>query len=176
MSWRFFRRIPIIGNLVTVNVSKGGVSVSAGVPGLHVTSGTSGSQATVGLPGTGLFYTHRFQTTATSDQTTPAVANYVSGIQACLKSFPINPAELAAALNRQREFGVSDADFTPDGQATLRALREWLRDSHGYRIALPVQPAVAAAPTRSAASALLLTVLLLVGIVVCVLLVLAIAS
>jgi len=56
MSFRFFRRIKILPG-VTLNLSKSGMSVSAGVRGAHVTVGANGVRQTVGLPGSGIFYT-----------------------------------------------------------------------------------------------------------------------
>ena len=56
MSFRFFRRIRIAPG-ITLNLSKSGLSVSAGPPGAKFTVGTKGTRATIGLPGTGLFYT-----------------------------------------------------------------------------------------------------------------------
>jgi len=56
MPFRFFQRIRIAPGL-TLNLSKGGVSVSAGPRGARLTAGTSGTRATVGLPGSGLHYT-----------------------------------------------------------------------------------------------------------------------
>lgn len=56
MPFRFFQRFRIAPGL-RLNVSKGGVSVSAGPRGAQFTVGTSGTRATAGLPGTGLHYT-----------------------------------------------------------------------------------------------------------------------
>ena len=56
MPFRFFQRVRIAPGL-TLNLSKGGVSVSAGPRGAKFTAGTSGARGTVGLPGSGLFYT-----------------------------------------------------------------------------------------------------------------------
>jgi tetratricopeptide (TPR) repeat protein len=56
MSFRFFHRIRIAPG-ISLNLSKGGLSVSAGPPGAKFTVGTKGTRATLGLPGTGLFYT-----------------------------------------------------------------------------------------------------------------------
>jgi hypothetical protein len=55
MSWklRFFRRLKVLPG-VTLNFSKSGVSVSAGIKGAHVTVGPKGITKSVGLPGTGL--------------------------------------------------------------------------------------------------------------------------
>jgi hypothetical protein len=57
MGFRFFKRIKIFPGL-TLNLSKTGASLSAGVRGAHVTVGSKGVRQTVGLPGTGLFYTN----------------------------------------------------------------------------------------------------------------------
>lgn len=51
--WRRFRVAP----LTTINVSKGGLSMSFGRRGLHLTLGRSGARVTAGLPGTGLSVT-----------------------------------------------------------------------------------------------------------------------
>ena len=56
MGFRFFKRMNILPG-VTLNLSKGGGSVSVGPRGAKLTVGTSGTRATVGLPGSGLFYT-----------------------------------------------------------------------------------------------------------------------
>ncbi len=53
---RFFRRIQIAPGL-TMNLSKGGASLSCGVRGAHITMGRTGIRKTVGVPGTGIFYT-----------------------------------------------------------------------------------------------------------------------
>ncbi len=53
MGFRFRRTIPL-GRLFRINVSKTGVSVSAGRPGASVNVGKDGTHVTVGAPGTGL--------------------------------------------------------------------------------------------------------------------------
>ena len=58
MGFRFWRRIRIAPG-VTLNLSKGGVSVSFGPRGAKLTVGKSGARATGGIPGTGLFYTKK---------------------------------------------------------------------------------------------------------------------
>ena len=55
-SLRFFRRVRIAPGL-TLNLTKHGASLSAGVRGAHVTVGRTGIRRTVGIPGTGIFYT-----------------------------------------------------------------------------------------------------------------------
>lgn len=59
MGFRFFKRMNILP-WVTLNLSKGGGSVSIGPQGAKLTLGTSGARATFGIPGTGLFYTTNF--------------------------------------------------------------------------------------------------------------------
>lgn len=56
MPFRFFRRVKIAPGL-TLNLSKGGLSLSGGIPGAQMTVGTSGVRKTLGLPGTGLHWT-----------------------------------------------------------------------------------------------------------------------
>ena len=55
MGFRFQKRIRIFKGL-TINLSKGGVSMSAGVKGATVNLSKRGTKTTVGLPGTGLSY------------------------------------------------------------------------------------------------------------------------
>jgi hypothetical protein len=56
MGFRLFRRIRIAPGL-SVNLSKGGLSLSGGVRGARVTAGRRGVRGTVGAPGTGVSYT-----------------------------------------------------------------------------------------------------------------------
>jgi hypothetical protein len=56
MPLRFRRSITLIKG-ITLNLSKGGASVSMGPRGAHVTVGRNGVRATAGLPGSGLSYT-----------------------------------------------------------------------------------------------------------------------
>jgi Protein of unknown function (DUF4236) len=56
MALRFYRRFRLFPGF-TLNLSKRGVSISAGVRGAHVTIGTRGTRETVGIPGTGIGYT-----------------------------------------------------------------------------------------------------------------------
>ena len=58
MFFRFFRRIKIAPGL-TINLSKGGASLSAGVRGARITLGKRGVRKTLGLPGTGLSWTNQ---------------------------------------------------------------------------------------------------------------------
>ena len=56
MAFRLFRRIKIAPG-ITLNLSKSGLSASAGVRGARVTLGPRGVRRTVGVPGTGISYT-----------------------------------------------------------------------------------------------------------------------
>jgi len=55
MSLRLSKRINI-GKFLRLNISKGGVGVSVGVPGARVTAGPGGKRLTLGVPGTGISY------------------------------------------------------------------------------------------------------------------------
>ena len=55
MAFRLFRRIKIAPG-ITINLSKSGLSASAGVRGARVTRGPRGVRRTVGIPGTGVSY------------------------------------------------------------------------------------------------------------------------
>ena len=56
MGLRLFRRIKIAPG-ISINLSKSGLSASAGVRGARVTLGPRGVRRTVGIPGTGIYYT-----------------------------------------------------------------------------------------------------------------------
>ena len=60
MTIRFRKRIRLFGGLAHLNLSRGGISFSAGPNGANVNFDLSGRRkhprATLGLPGTGLFY------------------------------------------------------------------------------------------------------------------------
>ncbi len=53
MGFRFRRIIPL-GRLLRINVSKTGVSLSAGRPGATLNVGKDGTHVTVGAPGSGM--------------------------------------------------------------------------------------------------------------------------
>ena len=55
MAFRLFRRIKIAPR-ITINLSKSGLSASAGMRGARVTLGPRGVRRTVGIPGTGVSY------------------------------------------------------------------------------------------------------------------------
>ncbi|WP_367187540.1 DUF4236 domain-containing protein [Phenylobacterium sp.] len=58
MNLHFFRRFKLAPHL-WLNVSKRGVSITAGVRGLRATFGRRGTTLSAGLPGTGLSLRHR---------------------------------------------------------------------------------------------------------------------
>jgi len=55
MAFRLFRRFKIAPG-ITINLSKSGLSASAGIRGARVTLGPRGVRRTVGIPGTGISY------------------------------------------------------------------------------------------------------------------------
>lgn len=73
MTFRFFRRFRIAPG-VHLNLSKGGVSMSAGPRGLKATVGTSGRRFTAGIPGTGLHYTKVVKSGRSGSKASGAVA------------------------------------------------------------------------------------------------------
>lgn len=60
MGLRFQKRIRIFKGL-TINLSKGGASLSTGVKGATVNFSKRGTKTTVGLPGTGLSYSKQYK-------------------------------------------------------------------------------------------------------------------
>jgi hypothetical protein len=60
MGLRFQKRIRIIKGL-TINLSKGGASLSAGIRGATVNFSKRGTKTTVGLPGSGLSYSTQYK-------------------------------------------------------------------------------------------------------------------
>ena len=63
MGLRLFRRIKIAPG-ISINLSKSGLSASAGVRGARVTLGPRGVRRTVGIPGTGISYTDSSSTSS----------------------------------------------------------------------------------------------------------------
>ena len=90
MAFRLFRRIKIAPG-ITLNLSKSGLSASAGVRGARVTLGPRGVRRTVGVPGTGISYTDSSSTSSrprrTRSSTRPTdneAHEQVSSAQGCL--------------------------------------------------------------------------------------------
>jgi hypothetical protein len=163
MPLRFFRRIPIVGRFVTLNVSKGGLSASVGVPGFRVTHGTSGSRVTVGIPGTGLFYTERLdallrQPQAATDTKVHALAE---AYLACTTG-TVTAERILVALDQQRILGLSDHELPPAVLDARAALLEVLQTRFGYRVVKHVQPPPAPLPAPSLAIPLTIVAVLVV--------------
>ena len=90
MGLRLFRRIKIAPG-ITLNLSKSGLSASAGVRGARVTLGPRGVRRTVGIPGTGVSYTENSSLSGSSrtrrSSTRPTdneAHEQVSSAQGCL--------------------------------------------------------------------------------------------
>jgi len=90
MGLRLFRRIKIAPG-ITLNLSKSGLSASAGVRGAHVTLGPRGVRRTVGVPGTGISYTDSSSTSSrprrsrsSTRPTDDEAHEQVSSAQGCL--------------------------------------------------------------------------------------------
>ena len=85
MGFRFQKRISILPGL-RVNLSKGGVSLTEGVPGAHVTIGRT-PRVTVGLPGSGLSYTQIFGRGRRQSSSGLAVIGWVAFLLVALAIF-----------------------------------------------------------------------------------------
>ena len=90
MAFRLFRRIKIAPG-ITLNLSKSGLSASAGVRGARVTLGPRGVRRTVGVPGTGISYTDSSSTSSrprrsrsSTRPTDDEAHEQVSSAQGCL--------------------------------------------------------------------------------------------
>ncbi|HHX07406.1 MAG TPA: DUF4236 domain-containing protein [Erysipelothrix sp.] len=76
MGFRFSKRIKL-HKLVNLNLSKGGVGVSVGVPGARFSINSKGrKQASVGIPGTGLSYVKAFGTKSSKNKAKKALASH----------------------------------------------------------------------------------------------------
>ena len=73
MSWRFRRSIRLFPGL-RLNLSKSGLSMTAGIRGLSVTTGKRGTYMNAGIPGTGIYNRQRID----------------GGSNACRHAAPIN--------------------------------------------------------------------------------------
>jgi hypothetical protein len=137
---RFFRRVPILGRFVTLNLSKAGASASVGVPGFHVTSGTHGTRVTAGLPGTGLFYTKTL--TASADpRARQARLRQLLEYYRPLDQPNATASDFVAAIEAQRTLGLQDADLPPALLEMRATAIEALQTTFGYRVVREVPPA-----------------------------------
>ena len=108
MGLRLFRRIKIAPG-ISINLSKSGLSASAGVRGAHVTLGPRGVRRTVGIPGTGIYYTQNSSLSGSSRKrrsstrpTDDEAHELVSSLQSCLTTvIAIAIVGAIILLNRQ---------------------------------------------------------------------------
>jgi hypothetical protein len=147
MGLRFFHRVPIVGRFVTLNLSKGGASVSVGVPGAHVTAGTHGTRVTVGVPGTGLFYTEQL-----TRQPSPAdgrVRQLVDAYRTCAVAREAATADdYLRAIHLQQELGLRDDELPAEMLAARGEILSLLQERFGYRIVHNVTPPAPPPPQR----------------------------
>lgn len=59
----YFRKSISLGHGIRLNVSKKGIGISAGVKGFRVSTGPNGTRVTSSIPGTGIYYTERIDST-----------------------------------------------------------------------------------------------------------------
>ena len=94
MAFRLFRRIKIAPG-ITLNLSKSGLSASAGVRGARVTLGPRGVRRTVGIPGTGISYSEnssiggsskRTRRSSNSRPTDDEAHDLVTSLSSCLST------------------------------------------------------------------------------------------
>ena len=90
MGLRLFRRIKIAPG-ISINLSKSGLSASAGVRGARVTLGPRGVRRTVGIPGTGIYFTENSSLSGSSRKRSSSTRptdneahELVSSLQSCL--------------------------------------------------------------------------------------------
>lgn len=93
MLLRFWRRFGI-APFTTLNVSKGGLSVSFGRRGLHLTLGRHGARVTAGLPGTGLSLTDYRRYKDLGGRNQPAVGSDVADLVSSSIRQQLGPAPL----------------------------------------------------------------------------------
>ena len=72
MGFRFNRRVSIFKGL-RLNLSKSGPSVSVGGRGAWLTFGKKGTRATVGIPGTGMSWSEKIESTPQPESTSSSL-------------------------------------------------------------------------------------------------------
>jgi tetratricopeptide (TPR) repeat protein len=63
-----FQKYISLGKFLRLNISKSGIGFSAGIPGLRISKGPGGAFFTVGLPGTGLSYRKKINSSPRSER------------------------------------------------------------------------------------------------------------
>ena len=113
MSFRFRRRVTLAPGL-RLNISKGGVSLTAGPRGASVTAGKQGIYRNLGLPGTGLSHRTRIGGLPAGGRVSGSVAS--GGV-----------ADIGIALSEQGWVQLLDATGGPLPEADSRRVREAFR-------------------------------------------------
>lgn len=96
MGLRFYHRFQLAPGF-TLNLGRGGASVSAGVRGAHVTVGRHGTRESVGLPGTGLSYI-----ASQVGRRRPKAHHYVADIVGLILIYPVVRPLLFGGSGRRR--------------------------------------------------------------------------
>lgn len=120
MGWRFRKTIPVLSKFLRLNVSKSGVSVSAGVPGATVNVNENGVMGTVGVPGTGLSY----RTARTGPSKEPANTSQPSVPEK--PAFPSDPV-----------IGAPEEDWVfirECADAVLQSMNVWMNEDREGRL------------------------------------------
>ena len=99
MGFRFSRRVSILPGL-KLNLSGSGVSLSAGVRGAHINLGPRGLYGSAGIPGTGLSYRQRLDSSSRSYDR-PSVERRLS-------SPPVGGHATAPGAGREGEGGAAN--------------------------------------------------------------------
>ena len=146
MSFRLNKRINI-GKFLRLNISKGGVGVSVGVPGARVTAGPGGKRLTLGVPGTGISYVKNLDGPKKKKTATRASR---------AKATPPEPEEVEAA-SAPRPAVPLPGPFAP---AHELAFAQGLADYQSGKEEEALSHFVAAAPAESGAAILAAAILL----------------
>jgi hypothetical protein len=117
MGFRLFRRIRIAPGL-SVNLSKGGLSLSGGVRGARITVGRRGVRRTVGLPGSGVSYT---ETSGGGDDVATGSQEQGGGGIGCVTSLFILLAVILAVQQCSPSSGGWRQSTDPSTEPTLIA-------------------------------------------------------
>ncbi len=123
MSFRLNKRINI-GKFLRLNISKGGVGVSVGVPGARVTAGPGGKRLTLGVPGTGVSYVKNLDepkkkktaTRASRAKATPPEPEEVEAAPAPTPAVPL-PGPFAPAHELAFAQGLADYQLGKEEEA-----------------------------------------------------------
>ena len=121
MSLRFQRRIKIAPGL-SVNLSKSGVGLSAGIKGATISAGQKGLHGNLGLSGTGLSYRTKLNKKDRSKQTSPA-----SQLKDFLEAG--NTIDVKVLVESSGDVIIRGADDSEFSEQELRVIRKYLGDT-----------------------------------------------